>query len=61
MEDKPWYLSKTLWTNTIMAVLALAYPPAKEYLTANPAIFVTVFSVVNIVLRLVTKQGLSFY
>jgi len=54
---KPW-LSKTLWINLIMAVSAFI-PVAHEYLVAHPEVVVIGFSVVNMLLRLVSKDQLS--
>lgn len=55
---KPW-LSKTLWVNALVAVLALAYPPASEWMLANSGTVVTLFAVLNMVLRLVSKEKIS--
>lgn len=62
-ETKPWYLSKTLWFNVIVALLALAetqsallaqvVPPA-----LYPYVALTVAGI-NIVLRIVTASGLT--
>lgn len=55
---KPW-LSKTLWINAIVAVAAIAYPPAAAYISAHPESVAIGFSIVNIVLRFVTKSEIS--
>lgn len=55
---KPW-LSKTLWVNAIMAVLALAYPPAHEWMAAHPDVVIYGFAVINMALRLITKDKLA--
>lgn len=57
-EKKPW-LSKTLWGNAIMAVLALVVPGVAGWLQANPQALVLIFTVVNMGLRLITKDKLS--
>lgn len=58
MEKKPWQ-SKTVWMNLILAVCAMAFPPAVKYISENPLVVTMVFSGVNIVLRLLTKDGIS--
>lgn len=62
MEDskKPW-LSKTLILNFVVAILAVFYPPAKEFIESKPDIAVSVFAVVNMVLRLVTKGKIELW
>jgi len=61
MEPKPKIplLSKTLWVNLILAVTALVYPPANEYVSAHPELVMLVVSGLNIVLRLVTKEAIQ--
>lgn len=54
----PPYLSKTLWTNAIIAAVAF-FPGAQAYVTAHPMIVVEVLAGVNIVLRILTKSKLS--
>ena len=58
MDSKPWYLSKTFWTNLILGVLIFVVPQEwKEYFTeANVA---QLFAVVNIILRFFTDQQIS--
>lgn len=55
---KPW-LSKTLWVNVVVAVAALAWPPAAEYIQQNPEIVMAAFAGLNVILRLVTKEKIS--
>lgn len=52
---KPWQ-SKTLWINLILAILAF-FPQFREFVTAEH--IGTIFTVVNIVLRFVTKEKLT--
>lgn len=52
---KPAWQSKTLWVNAIVAVAALVFPPAQAYIAAHPDMVLTVFAVLNMVLRVVTK------
>lgn len=54
---KPW-LSKTLWINLIMAIAAF-FPPVQAYVAAHPETLLVAFSVVNIILRLVTKGAIQ--
>ena len=55
---KPWE-SKTLWFNLIMGVLAVAWPVANAYLAAHPDVVAVGFTIINVILRLVTKEQLS--
>lgn len=55
---KPW-LSKTLWLNVIVAVLAIAVPSAKEFIQVHPELVVVGWSIINSVLRVVSKDSLS--
>lgn len=59
MENKPAYLSKTLWVNVIVAILALAYPAGAEFVKGNESLVMAGFALVNIVLRLATKNGVQ--
>ena len=53
-------LSKTLWLNALVAVGALVgLPVVGDYLTSHPDIVVAVWSVANMVLRLVSKDKLA--
>ena len=55
-ESKPWFESKTLWVNALMLVGAVATALGQEYTTAGA---LTVASVTNIVLRIITKSQLT--
>ena len=57
MTKKPWY-SKSVWTNLVIA-LAAFYPPVSEFIVSNPTLVVAAFGVVNVVLRLITKEKIS--
>ena len=60
---KPWYTSKTLWVNTVVAALAAMEAGTgvlQPFLPANFYAMVAVgLPVVNAVLRIITTQGLS--
>jgi hypothetical protein len=60
---KPWYQSKTLWVNIVVAALAALEAGTgllQPYLPANFYVLVAVgLPVVNAVLRIVTTQGLT--
>ena len=47
METKPWYTSKTIWTNLIMAVTIIFWPGVKEWVAANPDTVAIGWTVVN--------------
>ena len=60
-EVKHPLMSKTIWFNLMMAMAAVAsnwWPALEEVM--NEANLVMIFSVVNIVLRAVTKSGIEF-
>lgn len=60
---KPWYTSKTLWVNAVVAALAALEAGTgilKPFLPSNFYAIVAVgLPVVNAVLRIVTTQGLA--
>lgn len=56
---KPVYLSKTLWVNFAMGLLALVAPPVKTAIEAHPELVVAAVSVINMILRMVTKTGVQ--
>lgn len=56
---KPWQ-SKTIIVNFVAAAAALFYPPAHEWVVAHPMEISSLFAVANVVLRLVTKDAISF-
>ena len=57
---KKWYQSKTVWFNAITALVAIAgeltntFPASKHI-----EIFTTIVTVGNILLRLITTQGIG--
>lgn len=59
--NKKWYHSKTLWTNLIglaviiISVIFVREDIANEVMTAEASILV----VINLILRLITNQGLE--
>jgi len=56
-ETKPWYYSKTLWVNFI-ALLALLIQAMSGFVVA-PEEQAAIIVVINLILRAITKQGLS--
>jgi len=59
MESKKPWLSKTLWINALIGVLAIAYPPASAWIVAHPEVATGIFAGINVVLRLITKDAIS--
>ena len=55
---KPFWQSKTLWINLIMA-LAAFIPGAAEWISGHPEIMSIAFVAINIVLRLVSKDQIT--
>jgi hypothetical protein len=60
MESKKPWLSKTIWMNLMLAV-APFIPGASEWMASNASVLISAFAVLNMVLRLVSKDkiGLS--
>lgn len=58
MNTKP-YLSKTLWINLVIAAGALFFPPAVQVVQSHPTEIMVGWSMLNMVLRLVTKGSIS--
>lgn len=54
--DKVFWKSKTLIVNTIMAIVAF-FPGVSEFVT--PEILLSGLAVVNIILRVITKDKIS--
>ena len=50
--------SKTLWANLIIAALALIVPGLSEKMASNPEFSTVIITVVNFILRLITKEKL---
>ena len=55
IENKPFYLSKTLWVNGLLLVGGIATALADHLATGG---VMSVFAVLNLVLRVVTKTEL---
>lgn len=55
---KPW-LSKTLWLNLIMAISALFFPVVADFIKQHAELTLVFWSVINGVLRLVSKDKIS--
>lgn len=55
---KAFWLSKTFWLNLLM-ILSMAFPAVRDWAGENPTAMPVIFAFVNLVLRTVTKQGLS--
>lgn len=54
---KPWYRSKTIWTNMIaLAVVILSLKGIEVTPEEQSAILAGILAIVNIVLRLITKD-----
>ena len=59
MESKKPYQSKTLIVNALVAVLALVAPGASEFISAHPGEVAVAFSMINMALRLISKDKIS--
>ena len=56
-ERKPWYTSKTLWTN-IIAVGSI-FVRSQYGFVLSPEEEVAILGFINIILRIITKQGIQ--
>lgn len=57
---KPWYESKTIWVNILTVIIVLvtsmmSWPDMQQY----GAQLTTMLAVVNVILRLITSEGIS--
>lgn len=56
---KKWYNSKTLWTNVVMLAGAVVLnTTGKDILT--PEVQVAIITVINVILRVVTKEEITW-
>lgn len=55
---KPWQ-SKTLLLNAIVALLAIFHPSSAEFISSHPGEVAIMFSILNMALRLVSKDRIS--
>lgn len=56
---KPWYTSKTIWTNLIMAVTVIFWPGVNDWVAANLDTVAIGWTVINTILRLLTKGSVQ--
>lgn len=64
MTGKPWYLSKTLWANAIVVVIALlGFVAGDQFpITLGPEVVYVigfVLGILNLVLRFLTNQPIT--
>lgn len=59
MDNKKWYLSKTLWVNLI-AIIAIAAQGITGKEVINVELQASILAGVNMVLRLITKQPVAW-
>lgn len=55
---KPWQ-SKTIILNFVVAASALFYAPVGEWINAHPTEVASLFAILNIVLRVVSKDKIG--
>ena len=58
-ENKPWYYSKTIWTNLLVMVAFILNGQFGFELAAAEQ--VAILTVINIVLRTITKNEISWF
>jgi len=51
-------VSKTLWVNLLMAIAAF-FPSVNVWIGAHPDVFALGFSVINMILRMISKDKLE--
>jgi uncharacterized membrane protein len=57
---KKWFQSKTVWFNVITAVVTLAGELSNIFpITKHPAIYTTIITVGNLLLRLITTEAIG--
>lgn len=54
------YQSKTIILNFLGAAGALFYPPLQQFISTHPGEIAALFSILNIALRLITKDEIYF-
>lgn len=62
MDSKPFWQSKTILVNLLMAVAVIVgqfYPPVGDFIKANLGEAAPAWAVINIILRAVTKDKVS--
>lgn len=58
MDTKPFYLSKTFWVQ-VLALVAVVVPKTHDFIMANLGESASIWAVINVVLRLFSKDKLS--
>tara|TARA_R100000808_G_C2151857_1_gene161042 strand:+ start:4342 stop:4521 length:180 start_codon:yes stop_codon:yes gene_type:complete len=58
METKSWYRSKTLWANGLVLIASLVAGASGGAVEVSPEDTAGILAVVNMILRLITTQGL---
>jgi hypothetical protein len=60
MNTKSIFASKTAILNTV-AALSMFYPPAAAIVSTNPELTISVLTVANFILRLVTSKRIQLF
>ena len=58
---KPVYLSKTFWTNVILVVALPFLPESLKSLVSSPEALASIFAIINVALRLISKDKVTLY
>jgi hypothetical protein len=56
---KKWYASKTIWTNVLMLIGAIIYNTTGQDLL-TPEVQAAIITVVNVILRIITKEEITW-
>lgn len=59
MENKPVWQSKTVWMNLAIALGAFV-PPVQQFIVEQPQMVAVIWSVLNIIMRLISKGKIEF-
>lgn len=62
VQSKPFWQSKTILVNMLMALAVIVgqfYPPIGDFIKVNFDVAAPVWAVINMILRLISKDGIS--
>ena len=60
MESKPWYLSKTVWTNFILFVGAILVTTGAIDAQLSAETVAMIITIVNVILRFISGSQIEF-
>jgi hypothetical protein len=60
MDSKPWYLSKTVWTNFILFIGAILVTTGAIDAQLSPETVAMIITIANVVLRFISGSQIEF-